>query len=218
MPKRIIALAALAVIGVAASACSFSTKGPENGPRTTDNPINIEITPPVESDPGAPAPAPAGAILAPGESTTGTGNVPFTGTDGLEAIFSHRVTSVQLMSSTDKAAVVERAPQAAEYDLYIVNIESAYVSGANLEYNSFSTNFTPVDSALEETQSIALIGYDFCAPDSIPSPGNDPSTIIRNCRVAAVPAGSAPPAGVSWSVYDTPYSSSDGAPAYFLAG
>jgi hypothetical protein len=214
--------AALAILTVTLSACSFSmktTKTTSTDPAPTETAAPVTTVADAPSDQTAPSPEPVtGDVLAPGQATTAAGNLPFVNYDDKTAVFSHKVVSVTTASAEQRATLVKEEPMFENYDIYFVNVESRYVSGAGLEYASFSNGFRPVTAEKKEVQNVALIGYDFCDQDSIPSPGNDSSTVIRTCIAAVVPNGAPAPKGVAWMQYDTKYDWYDGKPAYLMLG
>jgi hypothetical protein len=164
------------------------------------------------------APVQAG-VLAPGETTTGTGVLLFEEYGGKQALLSHRVVAIELVSGAERARLLEKAPELNSYDLYAVHVASAYVSGDALPYSSFSRGYGLVDVNGARMQSVALIGYDFCDSDTtIPAPGNNPDAVIRSCNLAVVPPGGPLPAGISWHQMDTAYDRYDGKPALILKG
>lgn len=166
----------------------------------------------------ADAPKGDGSELAPGETTAGAGILPFSNHEDKTASFSHQIADISLAPDADVDAIVAEIPQAGGMDVYYITVDSNYVSGDNLEHSSFSNEFEPVDADGVELQSLSLIGWDNCESNSIPSPGDDPSTTISNCIAAVVVPGQPEPAGVAWAAYDSPYDSYEGSPAFILQG
>lgn len=156
-----------------------------------------------------------GETLAPGGVATGSAQIKFVGTDDKSAIFSHRIVEVVKATDAEYEELAEKIKQLKNYDVWFVNVESSYVSGDDLAYSSFSTHLEPVDSDRDDLQNLSLIGYKSCSSGSIPSPGDDSSSVIKNCRATAVPKGAAAPAGIKWDQYDTDYADE---PAFIMKG
>lgn len=208
------------VLAVSLAGCSLLPQPPAPAP---DKPTSSESDKPTKTDtdePTKPAPGGAedGAVLNPGDRTSGTGIVPFVNYDEKTANFAHKVTSVEKAPASDVDALIAEIPQIKGMDVYYVTVTSNYVDGDNLEFSSFSTEFSPIDADGNTTQKVSLIGWDNCESNSIPKPGNDPATAILNCYASVVPSGQPAPAGVAWSSYDTPYDPYDGKPALFFLG
>jgi hypothetical protein len=237
--KRAGALAVTLVAVLGLTACSTLTPGTGSGTTAPGTLTDTTVAQPLVQDTTAPgafadttvaqtpapntggsAPAPAQAgVLAPGETTTGTGVLPFEEYGGKQALLSHRVVAIELVSGVERTRLLEKAPELNSYDLYAVHVASAYVSGDALPYSSFSRGYGLVDVNGARMQSVALIGYDFCDSDTtIPAPGNNPDAVIRSCNLAVVPPGGPLPAGISWHQTDTAYDRYDGKPAFILMG
>lgn len=209
------------VLAVSLAGCSLLPQppaAPVDKPTTsdTDKPATTETDEPTTEP--APGGAADGAVLNPGDRTSGTGIVPFVNYDDQTANFAHRVTSIEKAPTADVDAIVAEVPQVKGMDVYYVTVTSHYVDGANLEFSAFYTEFSPIDADGNETQEVSLIGWDNCESNSIPKPGNDPATAISNCYAAVVPAGQPAPAGLAWASYDTPFDKYDGKPALFFLG
>lgn len=174
---------------------------------------SVPVESPEPSESVEPAPVADGDALAPGQSTDGTGLIEFVNYDDEAAVFAHRVVSIDMASADDVEYFTSEVPSVAGMQIAYVRVESSFVSGANLEYSSFSAEFDPIDADGNRVQSIITIGFDTCKTNSIPRPGNDPATVIENCYVAAWPSGGSAAAGLQWDQSDTGYGSYDGEPA-----
>lgn len=212
------ALGALLSVSVLAG-CSVSsepeTVSPAPSKSAEEKP---SASPSDEKDSSKKSSSEPGATLQPGGTATGAASVPFVNHDDEEAFFSHEVVSIEPAAEPDAALLVEKVPELKNYDIHLVKIESSYVSGDAMAHSAFYTSFRPVDPDMDEAQSVSVIGYDFCESNSIPSPGDDPSAVIENCIVAAVPKGAPAPAGVAWGQFDSAYDWYAGSPAFILKG
>lgn len=205
---------ALVIMGTVVG-CAAAPALPETKPTPQDTaakPVEKAESKPAQETPSESGDVP---VLAPGESTTGTGAVPFVKYDGKKAVFAHKLVSIEKAPAADVEQLVEKSSQLKGMDIWYLRVESHYVSGDDLASSSIYSPLVPVTASKKRAQDITLIGWESCATDSVPSPGNDPSVIIENCRAAvAAPAGDAP-VGMAWSDSDSGYDIYDGKAAYF---
>lgn len=202
-----------------ASESPEETEDPEETPtpEETEDPEDTPTPTPEETEtPASPTPKPAapGDVLGPGKTANGPAKIEFVNYKDETAVFEHEVKDISLAPKADVDRFVEEIPGLAGMNVYYITVESHYVSGANLAYDSFFTQFNPIDANGNETQEVTAFGFKGCEVNSIPKDGTNPDNIITNCYIGAAPEGGNVPAGLSWTQYDTDYDKYDGEPAY----
>ena len=208
---RVVALSASVLLLVGAlSGCTPALPPAESAPAPVSS---VPVESPEPSESVEPAPVADGDVLAPGQSTDGTGLIEYVNYDDEAAVFAHRVVAIDMASAEDVEYFTSEVPSVAGMQIAYVRVESSFVSGENLEYSSFAAEFDPIDADGNRVQSIITVGFATCKTNSIPRPGNDPENVIENCFVAAWPSGGSAAAGLQWDQSDTGYGSFDGEPA-----
>jgi len=219
--KRIGAVVTLAVAtGLILSSCSLLPS--VGGNEGDDKPGKGTSAPSKPSDEGTDdegtgSDAPSETIAAPG-SKVGLNewlSYDYTGVDDVKAVIAARLVSVTPATDAQAETIIEAIPDAAGYDFVFFKVEQKKVSGADIAFNADYTAFNPVSANGERVQDVTLIGWDECKSVSFTEEFDKGETITQ-CVVGAYKDGSAMPAGVNYSEFDTAYDYYDGKPLLFI--
>lgn len=206
-------IASLTLAGCTSSAPADSDKKPES---SASDPSGATDTPAKETTLGEAEPS--GDVVAPG-SIIGLGlwgSYDYVGVDDATIILASRLVSVAPTTQAQTDFLIGRLPKVKDYDLWLIHVEQKKVSGDPIAFNSDYTNFRAITAAKTKVQSVGVIGWDECKTVAFTRDFDNDGAVITQCMIAATPRGGDEVAGVEYSRYNSPYSSSGGKPLIFL--